>query len=437
MKNENKSLRPLMDKIKEALRESETKFRLLFEQSPYPTLFVEAYKFTACNEATLNILHRSDRDMLLGLRSSQISPEIQPDGQRSSEKEKAMFSLAEKKGHARFEWVYRAFDGKDFWVDVSLTMIPVRGKLITYMVWYDITDKKRVEEDLKKTEAKYRSIFDNAVIGIFQATPTGQFTRTNQALAAMYGYTSPMEMLGSVVNIEDRYVNSEDRAKLRRFLEDHNPIEKFETELYHKDRSKVWVSVNARAVSDTTGKIIYHEGFVEDITQRKMAEEALHKEKETVFTILNNDLMGVILNDQAGNYLYVNQEFTNITGYTRQDVPTGMDWFRKAYPDPHYRNKVLEEWQKIKQTKSGEYLDLEFTIICKDGQAKEIEFRSTALKDYIITILKDVTKRKQAEKALQESEEKFRLLFEKSADPICLLGKRRIIDCNEAALKLL
>ena len=124
---------------------------------------MEDYNFTACNEATLKILHRSDRDMLLGLRPSQISPEIQPDEQRSSEKEKVLYSLAAKDGHARFEWVHRTFDGKDFWVDVSLTMIPVRERLITHVAWRDITDKKQAEEELRKTEAKYQSIFENEV----------------------------------------------------------------------------------------------------------------------------------------------------------------------------------------------------------------------------------------------------------------------------------
>ena len=110
-------------------------------------------------------------------------------------------------------------------------------------------------------------------------------------------------MLGAIINIEDQYVNPENRVRLRQFIENHDSIEKFETELYRKDRSKVWVSVNARVVRDATGQIIYHEGFVEDITQRKMVEEALHKEKEALFTILNNDLMGVILSDQAGDYI--------------------------------------------------------------------------------------------------------------------------------------
>ena len=85
----------------------------------------------------------------------------------------------------------------------------------------------------------------------------------------------------------------------------------------------------------------------------------------------------------------------------------------------------------------GEWIDVEFTIACKDGESKDIEFRSTFLKDYSITVFKDVTKRKQAEKALQESEEKFRRLFEESADPILLLDGGRFIDCNEGALKLM
>ncbi len=437
MDRENIRLRQLIDEVEEVLRESETKFRLLFERSPDPVFLMEDNKFTACNDAAISILNCPDKEKLLGFAPSNISPEIQPDGQKSVEKEKLLYSLVSKKGHARFEWMHKTFDERNIWVDVFLTMIPVRGKLMTHVVWHDITDKKRAEENLRRTEAQYRSIFENAVNGIFQITPEGRFITANQAFAAMYGFSSPKEMLEIISNIEDLYVNPEDRKSLKRLMEEKGLVAKYEIEFYRKDKSKVWISVNARAVRDITGKIIHHEGFVEDITKRREAENLLHREKETFFTILNNDPMGVILTDKKGNFLYVNPEFTNVTGYTHQDVPTGRDWFRKAYPDPQYRRRVADVWRSGVLSESKEWVDVEFAILCKNGRKKDIEFRSTVLKDYIITVLKDVTKRKQAERGLQESEEKFRLLFEKSADSIFLLDKRRIVDCNEAALRLM
>ncbi len=437
MEGEHKRIGKMINDSEEAFGGSGAGLHLLFERSADPLLLMRENRFIAINDAALKMLGYPVKTLLLGLSPSQISPEIQPDGRRSAEKEKTCLSLTRKQGHSRFEWVFRKFDGKDIRVEVSLTAMPMKGKEIIHVMWRDITGQKRAEDALRQAEGKYRGIFENAVSGIFQTTPVGRFVSVNPALAVMYGFASPQEMLASINDIEDQYVNPEDRTRFKLVLEEQGSISKFETQLYRKDRSRVWVSMSGRVVRDETGQVAYYEGFVEDITQRKMAEEALRKEKETFFTILDNDPMGVILSDRVGKYLYVNQEFTNVTGYTRQDVPTGRDWFRKAYPDPAYRRRVMAVWENNTLSEAGEWIDVEFAITCKDGQTKDIEFRSTFLKDYSITVLKDVTKRKQAETALQESEEKFRLLFEKSADPIFLIDGSRIMDCNEAAIGLM
>ena len=297
--------------------------------------------------------------------------------------------------------------------------------------------QERGTETLGQAEERYQSLFENAVNGIFHATPAGHYVSVNPALAAMHGFASPADMLAAVKDIEGRYVSAEGHVSLKELLEDRGSVSGFEARLPRKGGDIVWVSISARAVKDSMGRIVRYEGFVEDITLRKRTEEALQKEKKTFFAILDNDPVGVILTDREGVYVFVNREFTNVTGYTREDVPTGADWFNKAYPDRAYRKKVLAAWEENAVSEGGEWIDVEFTITCKDGQTKDIEFRTTFLKDYSITVLKDVTKRKQAEKALQESEEKFRRLFEKSADPILLIDGGRFIDCNGAALQLM
>jgi len=97
----------------------------------------------------------------------------------------------------------------------------------------------------------------------------------------MYGFASPEEMLTSIDQIEVQYVNPEDRKNLKDQLDGFGFATKFETEFYRKDKSTIWVSLSARAVKDDDGAIRYYEGFMEDITQRKAAEEALRREKAT------------------------------------------------------------------------------------------------------------------------------------------------------------
>jgi PAS domain S-box-containing protein len=253
-------------------------------------------------------------------------------------------------------------------------------------------------EELLLSEEKYRSIFENAVEGIFRSTLDGRFLNANPALAEMFGFQSPQEFIEAVTDIENQlYVNPDDRKMLKELYEKQDAVSCFEARLYRKDKSILWISLNARAVRDADGKIICYEGTAEDISERKEAEESLKSEKGKLFAILENDPMGIALIDRNGIYQYINPAFTNITGYTLQDVPTGREWFQKAYPDQEYRKKVIDAWERGRLPEGGRGADEEFTIQCKDGQTKDIEFRTTYLKEYSITVLMDITERKQAE----------------------------------------
>ena len=132
-------------------------------------------------------------------------------------------------------------------------------------------------------------------------------------------------------------------------------------------------------------------------------EQALKKEKETLLTVLERTPHGIALIDNKGKYLYVNPYFTKITGYLLKDIRTKKEWFEKAYPDKEYRKKVTETWDVDVLSKNSEETR-EFKIKCKDGQSKQIEFRSTFLKDQKISVLTDVTIRKQSEEMIREKD---------------------------------
>ncbi len=434
----NVNLQKLIDEVKNLLVESERRFRFLFEQSPDPVFLMEQNIIIDCNHAAVNLLHYKDKKQLISKKLLEISMEIQSNGLSSADKEQQFYKRVLEKGHTNFEWIFQTSEGKPVWAEVFITLIPVREKLLNYVVWHDITEKKKIEAHLRETEANYQGIFENALNGIFQVTPEGSFLRVNKAYIKMFGFDSLDDIIKNLPSLEEQYVKPSDRASIKDILATKGYVEGFETELYKKDKSIIYVSINARAIKDDSGRVLCHEGFIEDITKRKEAEIAFSREREDLYAILNNLPMGVIITDVNGVFLFINLEFTNITGYALQDVPTGREWFKKAYPDRQYRYKVYEFWRDRVLSKSREWFEEEFTIQCKNGEKKDIEFRSIILKEYIITILVDVTEQKRAETALKISEEKFRLLFEKSTDPILLLNKKRhIIDCNESALNLL
>jgi PAS domain S-box-containing protein len=137
----------------------------------------------------------------------------------------------------------------------------------------DVTDRKRADEALRQTEEKYRHIVENAIEGIYQSTPAGQFLSVNTAMARIYGYSSPEEMINSIYSIPSQvYVDVSDRAEFIRVLEEEGSIYGFEARNYKKDGSIIWVSSNSRIVKDAEGRILYFEGTIEDITDRKKAE---------------------------------------------------------------------------------------------------------------------------------------------------------------------
>ena len=161
-------------------------------------------------------------------------------------------------------------------VEISHTGMIYRGKKALLEVFYDITERKQMEGALQEAEQKYRGIFENAVEGIFQSTPDGRFLTANPVFARMFGYQTPEELVSTITDIPTQlYVNPEDRQSFQQLLEKFGFVEAFETELYHKDGRKIWISINTRAVKDENGTVRYYEGMVEEITARKQAEEKL------------------------------------------------------------------------------------------------------------------------------------------------------------------
>jgi PAS domain S-box-containing protein len=148
------------------------------------------------------------------------------------------------------------------------------------------TDQPRKYEEtieaLRRAEQKYRSIFENATEGIFQTTPDGHYLSANPALARMYGYDSPVELLAALTDISGQlYVQPGRRTEFTLAMRQYGRVLQFESQIYRRDGSIIWISENARAVYDeVTGELLYYEGMVQDITDRKSAEEERRRAEE-------------------------------------------------------------------------------------------------------------------------------------------------------------
>jgi PAS domain S-box-containing protein len=141
---------------------------------------------------------------------------------------------------------------------------------------------------LRESEEKYRSIFENSVDGIFQTTVDGRYLSVNPALARIYGYDSVEQMLAQIVDVKTQlYVDRDRRQQFQSLMEENDTITNFESQVYKRDRTTIWISENVRALRDAQGQILYYEGTVEDISQRKIAEIALDGANKQILALNN------------------------------------------------------------------------------------------------------------------------------------------------------
>jgi PAS domain S-box-containing protein len=150
----------------------------------------------------------------------------------------------------------------------------------TVSVGIDITERKEAEESLRLTEEKFRSIFENALEGIFQVSPQGQYLSVNPAMANIFGYASPEEMIEQVGKVSDLYVNCDSEEEFHRQINEDGEVKYWEYQVYRQDGSIIWVQENTRVVKDRYGDLLYYEGLIQDISERKREEEALKRQVE-------------------------------------------------------------------------------------------------------------------------------------------------------------
>ncbi len=180
-----------------------------------------------------------------------------------------------------FETINIRANGERFPASVTGRIEEISGEKRLLIVVRDITEQKKAEEELLAAKEKYREIFDNALEGIFQSTPEGRFITVNPALAHMWGHESPEEIITSIKDIaREIFVDSNRRNEYKKLMEEKGEVRGFEYQSFSIDKKVLWLSENARAVRDASGKIIYYEGNIQDITMRKLATEELKKAKE-------------------------------------------------------------------------------------------------------------------------------------------------------------
>src|SRR5919107_2886246 len=284
-----------------ALRASETRFRLMVEQSPLSTQIFSPDGSTLRVNRAWEELWGVTLDQIPGYNVLQ-DPQLIDKGLMPYIRE-AFAGEATAMPPVRYEpdaTIPSVSDVAHRWVQAYIYPVKDADGTIqeVVLVHEDITERKAAEEERRQAEKKYRSIFENAVEGIFQTPLEGRFMTANPAMARIFGYDSSEELLGAISSIGDQlYVEPERRREFTRVVVRDGLASGFEAQVLRKDGTPVWISINARAVYDDEGEVVGYEGTVEDITERKRAEEALREIREAERRRIARELHDVVLQD--------------------------------------------------------------------------------------------------------------------------------------------
>lgn len=242
----------------------------------------------------------------------------------------------------------------------------------------DITERKWAEDALRQAEEKYRGIFEQAVEGIYQSTPEGTLLSANPAMAKIHGYASAADFMAGVRDVATQlYVDADRRADFKRRLEEQGEVIGVEHQVRRQDGRLIWVSTNARAVRDASGRMLYYGGTVEDITARKEAEDALRESEEQFRAMFELASVGMAQADpHTGRFLRVNRQLSAMTGYTAAEL---LQLRVRDLTHPDDRAVDGQLFQRVIRGDLPAY-HIEKRYICKNGSLLWVNINMTVLR---------------------------------------------------------
>jgi PAS domain S-box-containing protein len=413
LRQEIAQLRELYKEPKQAkgsLPESERKYRELADLLPETVVeFDENCNFTFVNLTGLETFGYTEQDIEAGLNVLQtIAPE---DHDRAREAVQRVLQGEKSGGH---EYIMLRRDGSRFPAFIHASLIARDSKVEGLRaIVVDVTERNRAEEALRESEARYRRLFDDAVVGVFQSTPDGKVIAVNGAYARMFGYASPDELISAVSDVaSDLYADPTRRPAVVEMIKNAGQSLQVENAYKRKDGSAFVGNLHAWSVPDNRGDLIL-EGFIEDITDRKRSEEALKESEERYRSIFINSPLGIFQSAFEGGFTRVNPALARILGYkSPQDVIDSVsDIATQIFVNPQERADILQRMRE-----NGGQIISENEYLRKDGRKWIGHLTMSIISDekgtphHLDGIVEDVTEKKAMEEKLDYTMEQLRTL---------------------------
>ena len=265
---------------------------------------------------------------------------------------------------------------------------------------------KAAQEALQESEAKYRRMIELAPMGIFRTTSQGGVLEINKRMAEMLGYDSKEETLRAYNDLAKQlYVDADRRQAFLDQLEQKGQVRGFEYQALRRDGTKIWISMNARVSQRREDGVFVIEGFAVDVTKRKQMEEMLRESRDQFEQAIKRAPIPMVITDSNQDILHFNDKFIEEFGYTLEDVSTAEEWWRRAYPDEAYRQRVRDSWEQavVQAAENGTDIAMQqWDLTIKDGSVRHVEFKMTPLGEISLIAMNDITERLQGERKLQQ-----------------------------------
>ena len=276
----------------------------------------------------------------------------------------------------------------------------------------NIARREQSDTALRQNEEQYRLLAENVTDVIWTIDANQRFTYVSPSITDLLGYSVEEALdreLNNALTEESRLVAGAMTQKIMHRLQETKgkpfDLPPMEFEMLRKDGSPIWVEVKNSFITDENGSVIGLIGVTRDITERKQSEELLQSEKEKFRILIEESPLGVSLIGPDGQYEYLNPKLVEMFGYQIEDIPTGREWFKKAYPDKEYRKKAISTWVKDqKESELGEAPPRTFEVRCKDGSKKVVHFRPVKMATgNQFVICEDITVKVKLEAQLQHA----------------------------------
>jgi two-component system cell cycle sensor histidine kinase/response regulator CckA len=299
-------------------------------------------------------------------------------------------------------------------------------------VWVrDISERRRADEKLRRSEERYRSLFEGLPVGLFRSTPDGRFLDANSAFTRLLGCPDIETLLNMPAT--EFYRDPKERMQWKKLTEKEDGSHAYEVQWKKLDGTTIWVRESARTVKDAEGNVLYYEGAAEDITEQKRAEEALQASEEKYRTILETIEEGYYETDIKGNFIFLNSSLCEIIGYSRNEL---LSMNNRMILDEENARRVYKTFNNVYKTGTP-FMALDHEIIRKDGEKRYAEV-SVSLKRNpkgqpigFHGIIRDLTEQKQAEKEIERRQKYLESVLHNAPDAIVTLdASHRIIDWN-------